>query len=58
MRNILLREVVKSATINPAKILKIDENYGSLSSGKYANIVVLNQNLKLRNVIYRGKILE
>lgn len=53
-----LEEVVKCATINPAKILNIDENYGSLSVGKYANIVVLNQNLKISSVIYRGKNLE
>lgn len=46
---------MKCATINPAKVLKLDENYGSLSMGKYANIVILNGQLEPFYVIYKGK---
>lgn len=55
--HLTLEEVVNCATINPAKVLKIDENYGSLSCGKYANILILDEDYELRNVMYLGKYL-
>nr|WP_297939421.1 N-acetylglucosamine-6-phosphate deacetylase [uncultured Lachnoclostridium sp.] len=55
--NLPLEEVVKCATINPAKVLKIDKNYGSLNCGKYANILILDEGCELRSIIYLGKYL-
>ena len=49
-------EVVKCATINPAKVLKIDENCGSLTYGKYANILILDGEKELRKIMYLGEI--
>lgn len=50
-----LEKIVRCAAMNPAKILKTDANYGSLSIGKYANIILLNQKLEPKNILYRGK---
>lgn len=36
------RSVLKSATYNPARLLGIEETYGSISKGKKADIVVFN----------------
>jgi len=37
-------EILRCATINNAKILKIEDRIGSLESGKYADMVVLDKN--------------
>lgn len=37
-------EVLRCATINNAKILRLDDRIGSLDTGKYADMVVLNNN--------------
>jgi len=42
-----IAEIIKGATIYPAKWLKIDHLYGSISPLKKANICVLNSNLLL-----------
>ena len=47
---------VKTATINPAKVIGMETEMGSLSAGKLANIVLLDKNLQVRKVLIRGKI--
>ena len=42
------KKVAKMANLNPAKLLGIDELRGSLSKGKYANFIVLNDNLEVQ----------
>jgi imidazolonepropionase-like amidohydrolase len=37
-------EVLRCATINNAKILRLDDRIGSLDSGKYADMIVLDKN--------------
>jgi imidazolonepropionase-like amidohydrolase len=37
-------EVLKSATINPAVYLGIENKYGSVAAGKYADLILLNEN--------------
>jgi imidazolonepropionase-like amidohydrolase len=37
-------EVLRCATINGAKILRLDDRIGSLDTGKYADMVVLDKN--------------
>ena len=37
-------EIIRCATINNAKILKIEDKIGSLETKKYADMVVLNNN--------------
>lgn len=53
--DIPLETAVACATINPAKSLKIDKEYGSLERGKKANVVLLGKDLELKAVIKDGK---
>lgn len=50
-----LEMAVQCATYNPAKVLNLQKDCGSLSYGKYADIVILDSELNLIYVIYRGK---
>ncbi len=52
-----LESAVKCAAVNPAKQIGIYGQYGSLTPGKYANIVLLNPDLSMNRVILRGKVL-
>lgn len=49
-----LETAVACATINPAKSLGIDDQYGSIKAGKKADIVLLKDNLDLQMVIKDG----
>lgn len=50
-----LVDAVTAAAVNPAKALKIDKDFGTLEEGKMANFVVLDENLALKQVFFRGK---
>lgn len=54
---ISLESAVKCAAVNPAKQIGIYNQYGSITPGKYANIVLLNKDLSIHKVIIKGKIL-
>lgn len=49
-----LETAVACATINPAKSLGVEDQYGSIEKGKKANIVLLDSELELRGVIKDG----
>lgn len=49
-----LVSAVKCAAVNPAKAADIYGEYGSLTPGKYANIVILDRDLKLKAVLHRS----
>ena len=49
-----LTDAVDFATINPAKHLKIDRLYGSITRGKYANFCVLNGDFSVAKTIVEG----
>lgn len=53
--NLPLETAIACATINPARSLKIDDEYGSLEKGKKANVVLLEPDLTLKCVIKDGK---
>jgi len=53
-----LETAIKAATINPAKAIGIDSDYGSITVGKIANIVLLDYNLEVNSVIMNGKIFK
>lgn len=55
--NILLETAVACATINPAKSLGIDAEYGSIRAGKKAHIVLMDQELNVQQVIKDGELL-
>lgn len=53
-----LVSAVACATMNPAKSLGVEERYGTLEAGKVASLVLLNENLDVKQVILRGKVLN
>lgn len=49
-----LETAVACATMNPAKSLGVFDEYGSITEGKKANIVLLDKDLELQAVIKDG----
>ena len=49
-----LETAIACVTINPAKSLGSDDQYGSIKAGKKADIVLLKDNLDLQAVIKDG----
>ncbi len=37
-------EIIKCATLNAAKMLRVDEDYGSIEKGKVADFIILDKN--------------
>lgn len=50
-----LKAALKSVTINPAKVLKADSFCGSLTEGKNADIIFVDEALNLKNVVIKGR---
>ncbi len=53
-----LASAVKCAAANPAKAVGIYGEYGSLTPGKYANIVILDKDLNIQNLFHRATPVE
>ncbi len=53
---ISLPDAVRAGAVNPAQAIGIFERYGSLEPGKAANIAILDENLNLKDVIFRGEL--
>ena len=59
-----LSEILRAATIRNAKIFHLEKNYGTISAGKFANLVILKQNPlqdvsaydSITSIILHGKI--
>lgn len=53
-----LKAAVRAASINPARAIGVDVDYGSIEPGKVANCVMLDpQTLEVQQVVLRGKTL-
>ena len=55
--NIPLETAVACATSHPAKALGILDQYGTLETGKYADVVLLDPDLTIRQVIKHGRLI-
>lgn len=53
-----LEDAVWAAAVNPARAIGIFSRMGSLEPGKRANVVVLDQNLELKDVFFRGELVD
>ncbi|WP_066506757.1 N-acetylglucosamine-6-phosphate deacetylase [Abyssisolibacter fermentans] len=53
--NLGICNVVKMASLNPARVLGVDNNKGSIGIGKDADIVIFNDEFKILNTIVDGK---
>lgn len=51
-----LETAVRCATINPARSIGIDDRYGSITPGKYANLVLLDDKLDIRGILLKGSV--
>ncbi|MFD5556794.1 N-acetylglucosamine-6-phosphate deacetylase [Streptomyces sp. NPDC127068] len=49
-----VEDVVRAISVNPARLLGIDDTVGSLEPGKYADLVVLDEEFALKGVMRRG----
>ena len=54
--DIPLESAVKCATMNPAKAIGIYDTYGSLTEGKQADVVLLDEELEIRYIIKAGQV--
>jgi len=50
-----LEAVVTAATLTPAKASRMDGEIGSLDTGKWADLVVLDEQLNVKAVYVNGK---
>jgi N-acetylglucosamine-6-phosphate deacetylase len=50
-----LHSAVKCASVNPAKAVGVWDERGSITAGKYADVVLLDDDLNVKEVILRGK---
>ena len=51
-----MKQAIKSATINPARAIRVDRETGSIAAGKNADLLVLDDNLDIKLVMVRGEI--
>lgn len=51
-----LESAVKCATMNPAKAIGIYDKYGSLTEGKQADLVLLDEDLEIKYIIKSGEV--
>lgn len=51
-----LHDAVRAAAVNPARVLGIDKQVGTLEVGKAANVVLLDENLDVKTVVFHGKV--
>lgn len=53
-----LESAIKCAAVNSAKAIGIYDKYGSITPGKYANVVLLDEDLNIEKIIKRGTIVN
>jgi len=54
---ISIKESVRMASLNPAQLLGLDKDRGSLTPGKRADIAVLDDNFEVIYTIKKGKVI-
>lgn len=49
-------DAVKTASLTPAKIIKQDHTIGSIATGKYADICIMNKNFEVMTTLVNGEV--
>lgn len=52
------RKSILSATLIPAKALRLEDEIGSIEVGKIANLIIVDRDYELHTVILNGKIIR
>ncbi len=55
---ISLASAVKAATINPARELGIEKAHGQITEGALSNLLILDQDLNIKDIIFKGQVLS
>jgi len=50
------QDAVKMATVNPAKVIRVDDKKGSLTKGKDADMLILDEDVNVVMTMVGGKI--
>lgn len=53
-----LASAVKAATINPARELGIEKAHGQITEGALSNLLILDQDLNIKDIIFKGQVLS
>ncbi|MBQ7049112.1 MAG: amidohydrolase family protein, partial [Firmicutes bacterium] len=53
-----LEEAVKMASLNPARDLRVDDRLGSIEVGKWATFVLVDDDLNVKAVYVKGKLIQ
>lgn len=53
--NLSFDEIIIIASINPAKHISVYDKMGSLESGKYADILVVEDNFTIKDIYVQGE---
>ena len=51
-----MKQAIKSATINPARSIRVDDVTSSIKVGKYADLLVLDAEMNIKLVMVKGQI--
>ncbi|PRD48296.1 N-acetylglucosamine-6-phosphate deacetylase [Sphingobacterium haloxyli] len=54
--NIPLTEIIRMISLNPARVMKVEEEKGSIAVGKDADLVVFDANIQVQYTMVKGKI--
>ena len=52
-----LESAVRAATLNPARSIGVDADYGSLEAGRWGNVVLVDDQLNIQTVVRHGEVL-
>ncbi len=55
LTDVLLYELVKMATLTPAKLIGISDHVGSIANGKHADLILFNENIDVSFVMLNGR---
>ena len=53
-----MESAIKAATINPARSIGIEQQYGSITPGKIANLIILRKDLSIQDIIFEGQLIN
>jgi N-acetylglucosamine-6-phosphate deacetylase len=53
-----LLDAVQMLTLNPARIMKIDNQIGSIETGKQADLVLFDEKIEVKMTIVGGKVIH